>query len=139
MKNLLIGVLLVALLLSLTLHLRHARGEDQAAPRRMLAHARYIKLKNDSSAARSRFVADALDHLSGQPGVRQFWVGERTGDLHGRNAFEWDVAFHVVFESADAFERWRDGPEHRQFLAEAKENWKTFRPYNAQVSATGDE
>ena len=104
------------------------------APPPGLAHLVFFTLKDRTAAARDAFVAICRKHLADHPGTVQFSAGSR-GESYTRpvNDQDFDVALIVVFETEADHEAYQNSPRHKQFLAEASDQWAKVRVFDALV------
>jgi hypothetical protein len=98
----------------------------------MLAHNVYFALKDNSPAARQRLVAACKKYLSKHPGTVFFAAGVLAEALKREvNDRDFDVGLHVIFTDQAAHDRYQDAPDHLQFIAENKDNWKKVRVFDS--------
>jgi succinylarginine dihydrolase len=101
----------------------------------MLGHMVYFTLKDRSSGAVEKLVADARKYLTEHPGTVFFAVGTLVPDLaRPVNQTDFDVALQVVFDSREAHDAYQAAPRHQQFIDENKANWERVRVFDADVS-----
>ncbi len=116
MKNVMIGVLVIALGLVLGLEAT-ARIGKQADPK--LAHMVFFWLKDRSQESRDKFIASCEKLLSGHEGAVYFSVGTRAADVEEPvSVKDFDVALHVVFASKEGKLKYLKSPRHDQFVAD---------------------
>jgi hypothetical protein len=100
----------------------------------MLAHNVYFTLNDGSEAAKQAMVAACKKYLSRHPGIVFFAAGmlqpELTRPVNDRG---FDVALHVVFDTRESHDAYQQAPEHVQFIAENKPNWKQVRVFDSDV------
>jgi hypothetical protein len=100
----------------------------------MLAHNVYFSLNDNSPAARRRLVAACNKYLSHHPGALFFAAGVLAEELNRDvNDRDFDVALHIVFADQAAHDRYQDAPDHQQFIAENRDNWKKVRVFDSVV------
>jgi hypothetical protein len=100
----------------------------------MLAHNVYFTLNDNSETAKQTLVAACRKYLARHPGVLFFAVGTLQPELDRPvNDRGFDVALHVVFDSLAAHDAYQTAPDHLQFMAESKPNWKQVRVFDSAV------
>jgi hypothetical protein len=100
-----------------------------------LAHMVYFTLKDNSPAAIERLLAGCAKYLTAHPGTVYAGAGTLCHELAREvNVRDWDVAWHIVFETKADHDRYQTAPRHIQFVHENKENWKQVRVFDALVS-----
>ncbi|MEZ6067733.1 MAG: Dabb family protein [Planctomycetaceae bacterium] len=100
----------------------------------MLAHNVYFTLHDASDAAVDRLVDACQRYLKNHDGVVFFAAG-KVGDEFARpvNDRMYQVALHVVFTDKQAHDAYQVAPQHEQFIAENKENWRQVRVFDSWV------
>lgn len=100
-----------------------------------LAHNVFFTLNDDSQAKKTELVEACHKYLKNHDGVTFFAAGELTPDLERPvNDREFDVALHVIFESRAAHDAYQTVEDHLTFIAEQKENWKSVRVFDSNVT-----
>jgi hypothetical protein len=95
----------------------------------------YFTLKDPSSAAQQKLIADCRRFLPGIPGIVFFAVGTRVPDLtRPVNVSDFHVGVHVVFESRKAHDDYQVDARHQQFIVENKETWAQVRVFDCMAS-----
>jgi hypothetical protein len=106
----------------------------------LLAHNVYFSLHDASPEARARLLAAVRQYLSGHPGVLFFACGTLAGELRRDvNDRDFDVALHIVFRDRAAHDHYQGTPEHLQFIAENRHNWRRVRVFDSGVERVGAE
>jgi len=82
-----------------------------------IAHSVYCTLVDKSPAARQKIVESCNKHLSGHPGSTFLGVGVLTEELNRPvNDREFQVAFHVVFDSLEYHNKYQVSDGLSQFI-----------------------
>ena len=106
----------------------------------MLAHSVFFSLNDRSDAAVEKMLAACRNYLSSHPGILFFACGTLNQEMaRPVNDRDFDVALHIVFESAEAHDAYQDAPSHHQFINENKPNWKLVRVFDADVEPVKSE
>ena len=101
-----------------------------------IAHMVYFTLKDNSQAAKGALVEACKKYLTKHPGEVFFRAGTRGTEFkRSVNDLDFDVALHLVFQNAAAYDRYEEAPRHKQFIEENKSNWKKVRVFDAVISA----
>jgi|SRR5690606_29209775 hypothetical protein len=101
----------------------------------MLGHMVYFTLKEQTPEARKTFVDACNRYLSDHPGIVHFSVGTLAEQYQREvNDQNFDVALHLVFESAAAHDEYQSSPRHVQFIAENKDRWAKVRVFDAETA-----
>ena len=104
----------------------------------MLAHNVYFALEDNSPEALAGLIGACRKYLSDHPGVVFFAAGSLNPDLAREvNVTDFDVALHVVFDGRESHDAYQEAPEHLQFIAEQKDNWKNVRVFDSDVEGAG--
>jgi len=120
---------------------KEARGErGKDAPRgRMLSHAVFFQLNDNSPEAREKLVEACKKYLSGHRGQVSFSAGIRgTEFARDVNDVDFDVSLLVVFRNGESHEAYQTHPRHLQFIEECKANWKKVRVFDSWLSPLRD-
>ena len=103
----------------------------------MLAHNVFFTLHDGSEPARAALVAACKKYLARHPGVVFFAAGTLQPGLDRPvNDRGFDVALHVVFDSLASHDAYQQAPDHLQFIAETKANWKQVRVFDSDVESS---
>lgn len=101
----------------------------------MLGHMVYFTLKERTPEARKAFVEACMHYLSGHPGIVHFSVGTLAEQYQREvNDRAFDVALHLVFESAATHDAYQSSPRHVKFIAENKDRWSQVRVFDAETA-----
>lgn len=100
----------------------------------MIAHNIYFTLHDSSAAARQSLIDACKKYLAPHPGILSFHCGVLAAD-HVRpvNDRDFDVGLHVIFQDKAAHDWYQTSPDHNQFVAEMKPNWKQTRVFDTTV------
>ena len=131
MKNVLIGLSLLALVASFALDAA-ARLADGAEPQ--LAHMVFFAFKDHSKESRERFLASCEKYLSDHEGTAYFSVGTIAEDKDVQEPVsvkDFDVALHAVFENKAAKARYLASERHKQFVDENRESFAGVRVFDS--------
>jgi len=108
-----------------------------AAEEKMLSHAVFFTLKQDSPETRQQLVAGCKKYLADHPGVVWFSAGPIADELDREvNDRDFDVALHVVFKDKAAHDAYQDAPKHKQFIAELSGLWEKVRVFDSYLEAS---
>jgi hypothetical protein len=100
----------------------------------MLAHNVFFSLNDDSDSAKQALVAGCRKYLSQHPGTAFFAAGVLADEMKREvNDRDFDVALHVVFETAAAQDKYQQADEHQKFIEEFKDNWEKVRVFDSLV------
>jgi len=125
----LLFVLAAVLLGSCTMHPGNRTTSAQ------LVHDVYFTLNDNSPAMRQQLVAACHERLAGLPGIVFFAAGTRADDLQRDvNDQGYDVSLHVYFAERATHDAYQTAPDHLQFIAENKANWKTVRVFDSNLA-----
>jgi type II secretion system protein G len=114
-----------------------AYSSQPATDERMLTHDVYFALKDNSSRAKAKLIADCKKYLAGHPGTVSFSVGPLAPELNRDvNDRDFDVALHIVFKNKAAHDQYQKSEKHRRLIAENKENLKKVRVFDSYVDSS---
>jgi hypothetical protein len=131
MKNVLIGLLVVALASVLALEAR-ARIRGESDPK--LAHMVFFELKDHSQEARQKFIASCEKNLSEHEACMYFSVGTRAADVDEPvSVKDFDVALHVVFANKAAKAKYLESARHHQFVEENRPVFGKIRVFDSYL------
>ncbi len=100
-----------------------------------LAHNVFFSLHDRSATARHRLLDACHKYLAPHPGIVFFACGVLADELRREvNDRDFDVALHIVFTDQAAHDRYQETPDHLQFIAENKANWKKVRVFDSSVA-----
>jgi hypothetical protein len=98
----------------------------------LLAHMVYFSLYDASEEARSRLLQACQKYLAAHAGVVFFGCGTRDAELRREvNVLDFDVSLHIIFRDRAAHDQYQQAPEHLQFIAENKHNWRQVRVFDS--------
>lgn len=121
--------------LALAAGLTLAAPEAKAAPKPMIGHMVYFKLKDNTAENRQKLVAACEKYLADHDGVVFFSAGVVADDFkRDVNDRDWDVALHLVFTDKAAHDKYQDHKEHLKFIEENKANWAKVRVFDSELS-----
>ncbi|MCA8975781.1 MAG: Dabb family protein [Planctomycetes bacterium] len=96
-----------------------------------LVHDVYFALVDASPAARQTLIDACHDKLAGIAGVESLVAGNRDEELtRDVNDRDYDVSLHVRFTDRAAHDAYQTAPEHLQFIAANRDNWKSVRVFD---------
>ena len=103
----------------------------QSAP---LAHIVFFTLAESNDANRAKLIEGCKKYLSKQEGVVYFGVGVRAPEYDREvNDRDYDVALHLVFETAKDQDVYQTHPDHLKFVEECKDLWKQVRVFDSRL------
>jgi len=109
---------------------QNAAQEDN----RVLMHAVYFTLKDDSEAQKQRLIKLCDEYLKDHEGSVGFGAGPRAKEFDREvNDQDHDVALFVVFENKAAHDRYQTHPRHLKFIELGKDNWKSVRVFDSYL------
>ncbi|NBR04672.1 MAG: Dabb family protein [Planctomycetes bacterium] len=99
-----------------------------------LAHMVFFKLKDNSTAAANKLVAECSKYLKPHAGIVYYSAGilarELNRDVNDQN---FDVALHVVFTDLKHHDAYQESDPHNEFIARNKDNWEKVRVFDSHV------
>ena len=100
----------------------------------MLAHNVYFTLNDASQEKKTELVQECHTYLKDHHGVVFFAAGTLSAE-HDRpvNDRDFDVALHVIFDSAASQDTYQTAPDHLTFIERNKGNWKQVRVFDSLV------
>lgn len=108
-----------------------ATSADQSAP---LAHIVFFTLAESNEANRTKLVEACKKHLADHEGVAYFGVGVNAPEYDRPvNDRAYDVALHLVFETARHQDAYQTHPRHLEFVEECKSLWKQVRVFDSRL------
>ena len=110
------------------------RHEHTLGDTHMLAHSVYFALNDPSPEKKAELVTECHTYLKNHPGVVFFAAGTLS-EAHDRpvNDRDFDVALHVIFDSAASQDAYQTAPDHLTFIERNKTNWKQVRVFDSLV------
>ena len=97
-----------------------------------IGHMVYFTLKERTSENAEKLVANCDKYLSKMSGVRFYAAGVRAEDFEGDKDF--DVALHLIFNSAAAYKKYTPHPMHQKFIEESKDLWSKVRVFDSKFT-----
>lgn len=98
-----------------------------------LVHSVYFTLTDNSPAKVAELVSACNKYLKNHPGVLFFDVGGVVADLDREvNDQDFDVALCVAFKDRAAHDAYQIAADHKTFIEEQKESWKSVRVFDSQ-------
>lgn len=99
-----------------------------------LAHIVFFTLAEPNDANRAKLVEGCKKYLDQHDGVVYFGVGVRAAEYDREvNDRDYDVALHLVFESARHQDVYQTHPRHTKFVEECKGLWKKVRVFDSRL------
>lgn len=110
-------------------------GQDKKLTRPdQVGHMVFFTLHDNSIYEKQKLVRDAYAYLRNQPGVVYFSAGERVLTAETEvNDTEFDVALHMIFENADAYDAYQPSKKHLEFIERNERNWKRVRVFDSLI------
>lgn len=104
---------------------------SKAAP---LAHIVFFTLSESNDANREKLVEACKKYLDKHEGVVYFSVGVNAPEYNREvNDRDYDVALHLVFETAQDQDVYQTHPRHVKFVEECKGLWKKVRVFDSTL------
>ena len=104
-------------------------------------HSIYITMKDNSPAEVKRQLQLGKEYLSNHPGQLSLMCctlskglerHKQVSYLH--NEQNWDVSFHLIFESAEAHDKYQTSDRHvKHFIPMSKDNWTELRVFDSTI------
>jgi hypothetical protein len=99
-----------------------------------LAHIVFFTLAESNDANRSKLVEGCKKYLDGHEGIVYFGVGVNAPEYNREvNDRDYDVALHLVFETARHQDVYQTHPRHVKFVEECKGSWKKVRVFDSTL------
>lgn len=107
---------------------------DNISKAEPLAHIVFFTLAEANDENRSRLIKACKKYLDKHDGVVYFGVGvnasEYTREVNDR---DYDVALHLVFETAAHQDAYQTHPRHVKFVEECAGLWKKVRVFDSRL------
>lgn len=104
---------------------------DKSAP---LAHIVFFTLAESNDTNRAKLIEGCKKYLDEHEGVVYFGVGVNAPEYDREvNDRDYDVALHLVFESAKDQDVYQTHPRHLKFIEECKGLWKKVRVFDSTL------
>jgi hypothetical protein len=111
-----------------------ASASETAGKSAPLAHIVFFTLAEPNDANRATLVEACKKYLDKHEGVVFFGVGVRAPEYDREvNDREYDVALHLVFETAKDQDVYQTHPRHTKFVEECKGLWKKVRVFDSRL------
>jgi hypothetical protein len=108
-----------------------ASGTSKSAP---LAHIVFFTLADSNDANRSKLVEGCKKYLDKHDGIVYFGVGVNAPEYAREvNDRDYDVALHLVFETAKDHDAYQTHPRHMKFVDECRGLWKKVRVFDSTL------
>lgn len=108
-----------------------SEAASKSAP---LAHIVFFTLAESNDANRAQLVAACKKYLDKHEGVVYFGVGVNAPEYNREvNDRDYDVALHLVFETAQNQDVYQTHPRHVKFVEECKGLWKKVRVFDSTL------
>jgi len=103
----------------------------------MIAHSVYFSLNDNGEQAKQQFLADCHTYLASAPGAVFYAAGTLSDVARPVSDRDYDVALHLVFQTRADLDAYGANPQHLEFIARNKPNWKKLRVFDSDVSTGG--
>jgi hypothetical protein len=108
-----------------------ASGTSKSAP---LAHIVFFTLAESNGANRSKLVEGCKKFLDKHEGLFYFGVGVNAPEYAREvNDRDYDVALHLIFETAKDHDAYQTHPRHVKFVEECRGLWKKVRVFDSTL------
>jgi hypothetical protein len=109
-------------------------ASDTSSKSAPLAHIVFFTLAESNDANRSRLIEACKKYLDKHEGVVYFGVGVNAPEYDRPvNDRDYDVALHLVFETARHQDAYQTHPRHVKFVEECKGLWKKVRVFDSTL------
>jgi hypothetical protein len=109
-------------------------ASETASTSAPLAHVVFFTLAESNDANRAKLVEGCKKYLDKHEGLVYFGVGVRAPEYDREvNDRDYDVALHLVFESAKDQDVYQTHPRHTKFVEECKGLWKKVRVFDSTL------
>lgn len=99
-----------------------------------LAHIVFFTLAESNDANRAKLVEGCKKYLDKHDGVVYFGVGVNAPEYNREvNDRDYDVALHLIFETAKHQDAYQTHPRHVQFVEECQGLWKKVRVFDSRL------
>ena len=99
-----------------------------------LAHIVFFTLAESNDANRSKLIKACKKYLDKHEGVVYFGVGVNAPEYDREvNDRDYDVALHLIFETAKHQDAYQTHPRHVKFIEESKGLWKKVRVFDSTL------
>jgi len=108
-----------------------SEAASKSAP---LAHIVFFTLAESNDANRSKLIEACKKYLAKHEGVVYFGVGVNAPEYDREvNDRDYDVALHLVFETAKDQDVYQTHPRHLKFVEACKGMWKKVRVFDSTL------
>jgi hypothetical protein len=109
-------------------------SDSAASKSAPLAHIVFFTLADSSDANRSKLVEGCKKYLDQHEGCVYFGVGVNAPEYAREvNDRDYDVALHIVFETARHQDVYQTHPRHMKFVEKCKGLWKKVRVFDSTL------
>jgi hypothetical protein len=109
-------------------------ASDTAGKSAPLAHIVFFTLAESNDANRYKLIAACKKYLDKHEGVVYFGVGVNAPEYDREvNDRDYDVALHLIFETARHQDAYQTHPRHVKFVEECKGLWKQVRVFDSTL------
>jgi hypothetical protein len=109
-------------------------ASDTAGKSAPLAHIVFFTLAQSNDANRSKLIDACKKYLDKHEGVVFFGVGVNAPQYDREvNDRDYDVALHLIFETARHQDAYQTHPRHVKFVEECKGLWKKVRVFDSTL------
>jgi hypothetical protein len=99
-----------------------------------LAHIVFFSLAQPNDENRAKLVEGCKKYLDKHDGLVYFGVGVNAPEYDREvNDRDYDVALHLVFETAKHQDTYQTHPRHVQFVEECKDLWNKVRVFDSRL------
>jgi hypothetical protein len=99
-----------------------------------LAHIVFFTLTESNDANRSKLIEACKKYLDKHDGVVYFGVGVNAPEYNREvNDRDYDVALHLIFETAKHQDAYQTHPRHAKFVEECQRLWKKVRVFDSKL------
>jgi hypothetical protein len=99
-----------------------------------LAHIVFFSLAEPNDENRAKLVEGCKKYLDKHDGLVYFSVGINAPEYDREvNDRDYDVALHLIFETAKDQDTYQTHPRHVQFVEECKDLWKKVRVFDSRL------
>ena len=101
---------------------------------KMLLHNVFFTLKESTPENVKKLVEACKKHLPNHEGVHYFAAGPRVAECDREvNDKDFHVALTLVFRDKASHDKYQDAEDHKKFIAEAKDWWKTVKVFDSYM------
>jgi hypothetical protein len=100
----------------------------------MLAHNVFFSLNDDSETAKRHLVDECHKYLAAAPDAVFYAAGTVSSIDRPVSDRDYDVALHLIFQTRAAHDAYQTNPQHLEFIARNKANWRKVRVFDSDVA-----